>query len=124
MRQAFVGIDAPIAQERPVAPNIFEMFHIDLRKKNLFFVDRTFYKHHTLWIGYEGRAPELDAWSCLVGFLMPDAINRGNVKAVGDCVTALHSLPCISLSLAVLFLLAGVPADSGWIEQNRGPLEC
>src|SRR5256885_13650709 len=63
-------------------------------------------------------APELEA---AVGWaLVPDAVHGRHVDAVGDRVRALHGLPGGDLRLAVLGLLARVPADGGGIEEDVG----
>ena len=50
--------------------------------------------------------------------LVPDAVDRRDVDAVGDRVRALHRLPRRRLRRAVLRLLGGVPADRRRVEEH------
>jgi hypothetical protein len=70
--------------------------------------------------GDEALAPEFDA---VAGeFFVADAVGNGDVAAVGDGVAALDGFPGTVLALAVFFFLGGMPADSGWIEENFSAL--
>ena len=67
-------------------------------------------------IGDEGIAPELDA---AVGRAFEaDAIDGGDVDAVGDGVGALDGAPGVELRRAVLRFFRRVPADGRGIEEN------
>ena len=70
-------------------------------------------------IGDEAAAPELDAVARDAGrLLVADAVDRGDVDAVGDRVRALDGLPGRRLAGAVLGLLRRVPADRGRVEEH------
>ena len=49
---------------------------------------------------------------------MADAVDGGNVQAVGDRVAALDRLPRLALRRPVFVLLMRVPADGGGVEEN------
>src|SRR5262245_51111708 len=44
--EAAVGVDAPVAQERPVAPDFFDAAEVHVRDEDLFLVDRRFRDDH------------------------------------------------------------------------------
>ena len=54
---------------------------------------------------------------------MPDAVDGGDINAVGDGVGALDGLPRIILRRAELLFLRRVPADGRGIEQHLRALQ-
>src|SRR3954469_22086200 len=54
-----VSVDAAVAQEGPVAANVFHLLGVDFADQDLLFVVRGFGKHHAEGIAEERTAPEL-----------------------------------------------------------------
>src|SRR5260221_4933785 len=75
----FVGVDAPVAKEGPVAPHVLDAGEIDLADEDLLLVRRGLGDHHAERIGDERGAPEFKA---LIAFV-PDAVDGRDVDAVG-----------------------------------------
>src|SRR3990167_7430180 len=118
-----VGINTPVAEERPVAADLFEMMKIDFGDQNFLFLCRCLRKDDTLWIGDEGCPPKLDSRRVLERPLESDTVDRSDIDAVGNGVTALHRLPGIALSFPVLCFLMRVPTDGRRVKENRRALE-
>src|SRR5271154_5294012 len=94
IHNATIGIDAAIAQERPIAPRLFLQLWIDFRDQNLFLVARGFFQEFAEGIGDEAATKKLDAVAGgAVDFFEADAIGTGDVDAVGDGVRALNRFP-------------------------------
>ena len=68
-------------------------------------------------IGDERAAEELDAVGARF-VLVPDAIGRGDVDAVGDRVRALRRAPGVDLRRAPFVFLGRMPADGRRIEEH------
>src|SRR5262249_59264951 len=119
---------APIAEERPVAAHVFHQLAIALHDQNLFLVVARLLQDLAERVADERAAPELDPVTD--DPLVPDAVDRAHVGAVGDGVPAHARLPRRVLPLAELDLLARVPADGGGAEdhlralQRRQPARC
>src|SRR5881296_1866233 len=113
-----VSVDAAVAEEGPVTPHLLLVGEVALDDEEVLGGARGFGEHHAEGIAHERRAPELEA---AVGrALVPDAVHGRHVDAVGDRVRALHGLPGGHLRLAVVGLLARVPADGGRVEEDVG----
>src|SRR5688572_8450239 len=123
-----VGVDAPIAQERPVRAAEFDLCQVAIDDHHGFLVDRGALHDLSVRRGDERLAPEHDA--VLVDGLSPgvlddlvaDAVRHADVAAVGNGVAALDRLPRVVLRIAVLLALRGMPADRGGVEQDFGAL--
>src|SRR3954452_9745405 len=85
---ATVGIDAAVAQKRPVAPHVFDAPAVDFADENLFLIGRGFLDDDAERVGDKRRAPEFDARPAR-GALVADAIDRRDRDAVGNRVGAL-----------------------------------
>src|ERR1017187_3891900 len=75
----------------------------------------------------ERCAPELDAgvFRLAAGkHLVPDAVDRHDIAAIGDRVASLDGLPRRLLALAILGLLRRQPADRGGIDKDFRALHC
>lgn len=117
-----VGVDAAVAEEGPVAADFVLQLGIALVDEDLFLVARCFGEDPAKRVGEERVAPEFEA--CISGpFFEADAVDRGDVDAVGDGMAALDGLPCVELGGAVLFFFSWMPADGGGVEKNAGALE-
>src|SRR5258708_11893020 len=114
-----VGIDATVAQKRPVAPDIFGAGRVALDHQNLFLIVRSFCDHLSKWIGHKGAAPEFE--TLVERPFESHAIYCRHIDAIGDGMSSLDGPPRIMLRGAVLLLLRRMPADGGGIEQNLPP---
>src|SRR3954447_897456 len=95
LRDLSVAVDAPIAEERPIAPHVFHLLQVDLADQYFFFLMAGLRNHHAERIGEERPAPELQALA--LGFvtahiarLEADAIHARYVDAIGYCMRPLH----------------------------------
>src|SRR6185369_6259934 len=112
---AAVGVNAPVAQERPVAPHIFDALAVHFADENLFLVNGALGDDDAERVGEKRRAPELDARTAGRA-LVADAVDRRDIDAVGDGVRALDGAPRVALLRAELIFLVRVPADGGRVE--------
>src|SRR5258707_11263003 len=112
-----VGVDAAVAQERPIAAHLLDPGGIDLRQYER-FVGGGLGHDDAERIAHERMAPEFDAGALAVQALEADTIDRGDPAAIGDRVAALNRFPRIELLLAELLLLRRMPAVGGRVEQN------
>jgi len=113
-----VRVDAPVAQERPVARTS------SMRPRSISPIKslpcRSSLRRRRRRRDAEERGPpEFQPGAALV----PDAIDGRDVDAVGDGVAALHRLPGVALDGAVLLLLVRMPADGRRIEEHRGAFQ-
>src|SRR5262249_59203319 len=92
-----VGVDAPVAQERPVAPHVLETFQVERSDENRFRIGRCLGEDHAEGIGEERMSPELETGTLAVELLESDAVHRGDVAAVGDRMAALDGAPGLEL---------------------------
>ena len=120
LRQAAVGVDAPVAQERPVAPHLLDARPVDLDDEDLLALRPRLGEHHPLRVAAERGAPELEPGGRRVRPLEADAVDGRDVDAVGDRVAALHGAPGVALRRALGLLLGGVPADGRRVEDQLG----
>src|ERR1700735_3752791 len=78
--EAGVGIDSAIAQERPIAANVFQVREVHFAVQNFFAVGGAFRDDNSLRIAKERAAPEFKSSSAFGRSLVPYAIYRCNVK--------------------------------------------
>jgi len=128
MGDGAIAVYAAVAQEGPVAANVFDAFEIDFTDQHFFFVVGAFDQNCAEWITQERPAPELEAGarrrvSAHVAGFVPNAVHDGNIHAIGDGMGALNRFPGIVLGGAVLLLLSGMPADRSRIEQHLRALQ-
>src|SRR6185437_4665854 len=102
-----IGIDAAIAQKRPVLPRYLDELQIEIGGKHFFLVVRSLRDHAAKGIGNKAAAPEFEtgrrrviagSWDADpivddVPMLVPNAVHRTHKDAVGDGMCALHGLP-------------------------------
>src|SRR6266480_4033963 len=117
-----VGVNAAVAQERPVAAYLLDPGEIDLSQHER-FVRSGLGQDDAERIAYERMAPEFDARALAAQALEPDTIDRGDPAAIGDRVAALNRFPRVELLLAVLLFLRRKPADRRGVEQNVRALQ-
>src|SRR5580700_1400128 len=116
-----VGIDAAIAQKRPVAACFFDARGIAFDDEDFFLVGGTFGEDAAKWIGNEGMPPEFEA--AFGSALEPDAIHSRDEHAVGDGVRALNRAPGVELRRAEFLFLRRMPANRRGIKNNVGAAE-
>ena len=94
-----VGVDAAIAQKRPVSAAEFHPREITIRHQHLFAIDRPAGHDRSVRGGDERLTPELDPIRMdrltidAVHDLVPDSVGRAHETAVGHRVTTLDELP-------------------------------
>src|SRR6266851_8900339 len=123
-----VAINPPVAQKRPVTPDIFKRLQIHFRHQNFLFILRSLRDDATERIRNERSAPEFQALArsllaANVSVFKADAIHHRNVNPIGDCMGALNRLPRIMLRHSELFFLRRMPADRSRIKQYLRPLQ-
>src|SRR5438105_1551918 len=111
-----VGVDAAVAEERPVAPDGFDKSRVALRDHDLFFLSG-FRDVSPEGIRDERMAEERDAVGAWLVF-MPDAVRRRNVHTVRDGVTALDGAPRFDLRCTPFIFLCRMPPDRRRIEEH------
>src|SRR5438270_1979003 len=102
MHNAAVTINAAVAQERPVAADIFKMLQIALADQDFFLVVRGFYDDPPEGIAKKRSAPKFQAFAlgtiaANVAELVSHAVDHADKNAVGDGVCALDGAPGIVL---------------------------
>jgi hypothetical protein len=119
-----IGVDAAIAEERPISASLFALGGITLDDKNFFLVVGGFGENLAEGIGDEGIAPKLNAGIALVRLAFKaDTIDDRDIGAIGNGMGALNGFPCVELSSADLRFLVRVPADAGGIKNNLRALK-
>ena len=123
VRDRCIAVDTAVAKERPVAPDVFERFEIDIAEKNFLAVMRSLGQNTAKGVGKKRSAPELKALArCRlatdVARFKADPIYDRNVNSIGDGMRALNRAPGIVLRDTELGLLRWMPADRRRIEQN------
>src|SRR5579862_5337965 len=104
-----VGIDAAVAEERPIAARFFDLRRVTFNDQDFFLLGGTFGEDTAKWIGDEGMSPEFQA--AFGRALEADAIHGRDKHAVGDGVGALNRTPRVELRGAEFLLLGRMPAD-------------
>src|SRR5713226_6935762 len=93
-----VGVDAAIAQEGPIAANLFQVAQVNFAEQDFFFVMRCVCQHSPERIAEERSSPELEslAWCRIaadVARLESDAVHNTDVHPVGNSMRALNGAP-------------------------------
>src|SRR5262245_31294859 len=116
-RQVAIGVDAAVAQERPVRARDVNLREIDGDGENLLLIGARLAENLAAGAGHEALSPELEAIAA-DGAFVADAVGHGHVAAVGHGVRSLDDFPRSVLIHAVFLLLPGMPADGGGVEKN------
>src|SRR5206468_4266906 len=90
-----ISVDAPVAQERPIAARLLDQLRIALRDEYR-GIGARFGENPAERIGDERIAEKLDAVGVRL-VLMADTIRRSDVHAVRDGMRALHRAPRVHL---------------------------
>src|SRR5690349_4758280 len=114
-----VGINAPIAQERPIAAGVFAFGRIAFNDENLLVAVGGFRNDLTERIGDKGITPKLQSGIPILWMAFKaDAIYHSGVHAVGNGVAALNRFPSFQLPRTELDFLVRVPTDAGGIKNH------
>src|SRR5580704_12452347 len=123
-----VGVDSAVAEEGPVAADVFEGLQVDVADQDFFAVVRGFGEDSSEGVAEKRCAPEFQ--SVAGGGLAADvagfeayAVDYCYVDSVGDGVGALNGAPGVVLGCAELGFLGGMPADRCGIEEDRRALQ-
>src|SRR6187549_2626525 len=90
LRDVAIRVDAAVAQERPVAAHVLGAGGVAFGNHDFVLVVLAFRPDYAERVADERRAPELDA--AVLRSLMPRTIDRRDVDAVGDRMSALDCL--------------------------------
>ncbi len=119
VQDGLVGVDAAVAEEGPVAAGFFALGGITFDDENFFFVVRGFGENTAERIGNKGISPELEAGVALFRFaFVADAIDHGDVNAIGDSVSALDGTPSVELRRAELRFFVGDASRCWWDKKS------
>src|SRR5207245_7646848 len=114
-----VGIDAPVAQERPVAAGFLAPGGVAFDDEDFLFIARSFGDNLTERIGDKGMAPEFQSRVTFLGFAFEShAVHNRRIYTIGDRMAPLNGPPSIELRVAKLRFLVRMPADTGGIKKN------
>ncbi len=123
-----VAVDAAVAQEGPVAADIFHLLASTSPTRISSLSCDASASTTPKGSQKNERAPEFEP--CAFHFVAADvsglvsnAIHDGDKNSVGDSVRALDSPPGIVLRRAVLFFFCRMPADGGGIKQHFRALQ-
>src|SRR5687767_8154648 len=117
LRQIAVGIDASVAQKRPMGARDIHFAEVQGNEKVFLFVHTGFGDDLSRRAGNKALAPEFNAVAT-DGAFEANAIGDRDISAVGHAVTALDQFPGPVLRLAVLRFLAWVPSNGCRIEND------
>ena len=133
-------VDAAVTQERPMLAGRFNQRGVEFCGEDLFLIGhrRPARGCCPKKVRNTFAAPELQAWApecswspgpsmesqpsppAIAVFVSRDQIYRRYKHSIGNCVCTHHRLPRRILYLAVLYLLAGMQANCGGIEEESG----
>src|SRR6266850_2501930 len=100
---AAIRVDAPVAEERPVAAHFLHACEVHLGDDEGLLVGGRLRDDDAKRISEEGVSPELDAGALPVELFEAHAIHRSDPAAVRDGVAPLDRPPGIDLRRAVLW---------------------
>src|SRR5216117_2875828 len=98
-------------------PLLIDVSPIDLRRHNLFLIDRSFRDDFAVRPAHEALPPKFNAIST-GGRFVTDAIRYRDVAPVCYGMTTLNRLPRRMLRFSKFLFLARMPADRRWIKNN------
>ena len=118
IREWAVGVDAAIAQERPVAANVFTFCGVALDDQNFFLIVGGFGDELAERISHERIPPKFQAGVTLgrVAFVA-HAIYDRDVNTISNGVGALDGAPGVELGCAELGFFFRMPANAGRVER-------
>ena len=92
LRQIAVGVDAAVAEERPVGARDIDGGEVDFVDEDFLFLEAGLGDDLARRVGDEALAPELDAVPA-DGRFVADAIRHGDVAAIRHGMRALDGFP-------------------------------
>src|SRR6266852_4076036 len=93
-----IGVDAAVAQKRPVAARFLTLGGIAFDDEDFFLVVRSFGDDLAKRIGDKGISPELQSRVAFFGFAFKsNAIDDAGVNSISDGVAALNRFPGVKL---------------------------
>src|SRR5439155_19737170 len=98
-------------------PLFIDATPIDLRRHNLFLIDRSFRDDFAVRPAHEALPPKFNAIST-GGRFVTDAIRHRDVAPVCYGITTLNRLPRGMLRFSKFLFLARIQADCRWIKNN------
>src|SRR5207247_3048257 len=104
-------------------PLLVDASPIDLRRHNLFLIDRTFRDDFAVRPAHKALSPKFNAIST-DGCFVADAVRHRDVASVCDGMTALDRLPRGMLRFSKFLFLSRMPADCRWIKNNLCAAQC
>ena len=116
LRQISVGINPPVAQERPVRARHVHLAEVNGHNQNFLFARAGPGKDFAGRSGHKTLSPEFNAPAR--EFFMADTINDGDVTTVGDSVRTLNGFPGVVLVHAVFLFFTRMPADGCRVKQD------
>src|SRR5215470_5061067 len=91
VEDGLVGVDAAVAEERPVTAGVFALGGIAFDDEDLFLVAGGFGNQLAERVRDKGVAPEFEAGVAVLGLAFKaNAVDDGSVNAVGDGMRALN----------------------------------
>src|SRR5690349_8554334 len=124
IKDGLVGINAPVAQEGPIATSLFAPGGIAFDHENLLLAVGRFRNYLAERVGHEGVAPKLQPGITVLR--MPfesNPVDHRGVHTIGNRMTALNGFPGLELRRAKLRFLVRMPADAGGIKNDLGAAE-
>src|SRR5579864_560788 len=123
LRDAGIAINTAVAQEWPVAADVFQMLQVALADQDFFLVVRRLNDDPSKGVAEKRSAPEfqalaLGAIAADIAKLVANPVDHADKHAVGDGMGALNCPPCVMLHSSELSFLVRVPADSRGIKEN------
>src|ERR1700730_16861223 len=123
-----IAVDAAVAQEGPVASDVFQNAEVDLAHQNFLVVVRGLSDNAAERVAEKGASPEFKAISRdrvapYVSGFMSHSIYHSHEHAIGNGMGALNGSPSIMLRLAELSFLRGMPADRRRKEEHQRALQ-
>src|SRR5216117_3129547 len=98
-------------------PLLIDASPINLRRHNLFLIDRTFRDDFAVRPAHKALPPKFNAIST-GGRFVTDAVRHRDVAPVYNGMTTLDRLPRGMLRLSKFLFLTRMPADCRWIKNN------
>src|SRR5258707_5763419 len=111
-----VGVDAAIAEKRPVAARVFAFCRVALDDEDFLFIVGSFGGDLAERIGDERISPEFETGIAIGGLSFEsDAIYNPDLDAVGDRVGSLDWFPGVEVCGAAIRVFVGMPPQAGAI---------
>ena len=117
-----IGINPPVAQERPVRARRVHLAKINGHNQNFLLGRAGLGENFTGRAGDKTLPPKFNALAR--EFFMADAIDSGDVTAIGNGMAALDGFPRVVLVHAVFLFFSRMPADGRRVKKDLRALQC